>query len=155
MSGIQGIIVCGEASESDEEEEFCAATALGHKTSDTRIASRPVYEPRYDVAEKQAIHSLHQHQLQQRKASTSLLHQKLYETNKSLTKNLAKAFQEPLVTKASQLSAITSSLPSTHNSTFAAHAAFSQVTSNLSRIDLMLQGLNHINALDTLKSPCV
>lgn len=31
MSGVQGIIVCGEASESDEEEEFCAATARGHR----------------------------------------------------------------------------------------------------------------------------
>ncbi|KAK8729068.1 hypothetical protein OTU49_008613 [Cherax quadricarinatus] len=29
MSGMQGIIVCGEASESDEEEEFCAAMARG------------------------------------------------------------------------------------------------------------------------------
>lgn len=27
MSGVQGIVVCGEASESDEEEEFCAAMA--------------------------------------------------------------------------------------------------------------------------------
>lgn len=31
MSGVQGIIVCGEASESEEEEEFCLSAAREQK----------------------------------------------------------------------------------------------------------------------------
>lgn len=41
MSGVQGIIVCGEASESEEEEEFCAATARGHKGNINFYSNHP------------------------------------------------------------------------------------------------------------------
>ncbi|XP_068217699.1 uncharacterized protein [Palaemon carinicauda] len=150
MSGIQGIIVCGEASESDEEEEFCIVQAQGHQANDS---TRPAHLTK-DVGRETSVDKvvpvppMHP----QKKPPHSLLHQKLWETNSSLERNLSKAFQEPLVKKTSHMANLITSVPAAQTSTFAANAALNSVMSNLSNIDLMLQGLSHINAFDTLKS---
>lgn len=148
MSGIQGIIVCGEASESEEEEEFCAVQAFGQKASEAQRNNRPLSEHKPDAEVRQPV----QNELQRRKASTSLLHQKLWETNTSLETNLSKTLQEPLVKKTSQMATLITSIPAAQTSTLLANAAFTQVTLNLSHLNVLLQGLRHINTFDTLKS---
>ncbi|XP_064088160.1 uncharacterized protein LOC135202580 isoform X2 [Macrobrachium nipponense] len=150
MSGIQGIIVCGEASESDEEEEFCIVQAQGQQANDSKGLHHPIKDTGQENHEEKLAPVPHTYQ--QKKLHHSLLHQKLWETNASLERNLSKAFQEPLVKKTSHLANLITSVPAAQTSTLAANAAFNNVTSNLSNIDLMLQGLSHINAFETLKS---
>ncbi|XP_037780527.1 uncharacterized protein LOC119576949 [Penaeus monodon] len=152
MSGVQGIIVCGEASESDEEEEFCAATARGHRgltqksagSTDTKGQQKPP-EPKHTQKQQRP-------QQQQKKGHQSLLHQKLWEANASMEKNIAKAVCGPLTTETTRISRLIASLPAAQNSTLTAHAALANAARNLSNSHLLLAALN-CNPLASLQSP--
>ncbi|XP_042877010.1 uncharacterized protein LOC122256418 [Penaeus japonicus] len=151
MSGVQGIIVCGEASESDEEEEFCAATARGHKSltlksggsTETKGQHKPP-EPKHTQKQRP--------QQQQRKGHQSLLHQKLWEANASMEKNISKSICGPLTTETNRISRLIASLPAAQNSTLTAHSALSHAARNLSNSHFLLAALNN-NPLACLKSP--
>ncbi|KAK3856877.1 hypothetical protein Pcinc_019158 [Petrolisthes cinctipes] len=138
MSGVQGIIVSGEASESDEEEEFCATTA-----KEQLVNKRPHGG---EVGARKQYHT----QEQFRRMHDSLLHQKLWETNISLERNLTQCFQGPLTEDSRQISRLSGSLPAAQTATLSAHSALAQSRRNLSHLNFLLAGLKD-NPLALLK----
>ncbi|XP_071538071.1 uncharacterized protein Blos3 [Panulirus ornatus] len=154
MSGVQGIVVCGEASESDEEEEFCAAMARGQL-----VTQRPGGTSQEGMTIKQYIEHKQQKQQQQqhyqeqlKRAHQSLLHQKLWEANASLERNLSHCIRGPLVEQTNRISRLIATIPAAQNSTLSAHSSLIQADRNLSQTNLLLKGLNN-NPLASLKAP--
>ncbi|KAK8729066.1 hypothetical protein OTU49_008613 [Cherax quadricarinatus] len=154
MSGMQGIIVCGEASESDEEEEFCAAMARGQITH-KKVGGAPQESitVRQYIEKKQQREQQQQHYQQQLKRTrNSLLHQKLWEANASLEKNLSQCIRGPLAEQANRISHLIATIPATQTSTLSAHSSLSRASRNLSHTHLLIKGLAN-NPLSTLKAP--
>ncbi|KAK8386396.1 hypothetical protein O3P69_010813 [Scylla paramamosain] len=146
MSGVQGIIVSGEASESDEEEEFCAAQAKGQL-----LAQRAQGIPVEGSAVRQPTKVQHQQQPHLiKRTHVSLLHQKLWETNTSLEQNLAECIRGPLREQSSRMQHLSGTLSAVQTSTLSTHNALTQASRNLSRTNFLLAGLDD-NPLSSLK----
>ncbi|KAG7172832.1 uncharacterized protein LOC121861300 isoform X2 [Homarus americanus] len=154
MSGVQGIIVCGEASESDEEEEFCAAMARGQLVNQKPGAPTPEgCTVKQYVEKKQLKQQQQQHYQQQvRRTHHSLLHHKLWETNASLERNLTQCIHGPLTEQTNRISRLITTIPAAQTSTLSAHSSLSQTARNLSHINFLLGGLAN-NPLASLKAP--
>nr|XP_045613615.1 uncharacterized protein LOC123767718 [Procambarus clarkii] len=151
MSGMQGIIVCGEASESDEEEEFCAATARGQIVNPkVGGATEEGITVRQYLEKKQQRQQHYQQQL--RRTHHSLLHQKLWEANASLEKNLSQCICGPLAEQSNLISRLIATIPAAQTATLSAHSSLSQASRNLSHTIFLLGELAN-NPLASLKAP--
>ncbi|XP_050725720.1 uncharacterized protein LOC127003292 [Eriocheir sinensis] len=142
---VQGIIVSGEASESDEEEEFCAAQVKGQllvqRAQQIRAESCTAKQPK-----------LQQQQQQQavKRTHVSILHQKLWEANASLERNLAQCVRGPMKEQSGRIQHLSGTLSTVQTSTLTTYNALTQASRNLTQIDFLLAGLVD-NPLSSLK----
>ncbi|CAL4085911.1 unnamed protein product [Meganyctiphanes norvegica] len=141
MSRPQSIVVCGEASESDEEEEFCAAAVAKSRIADAELLTN---------ADQTSYHVEMKKKYLPPQCNNDLLQQKLWNANASLEQILKSQAQGPIKNCTSKLANLSSAMPSVHNKTLSTHAALAQAGRNLQETHKLL-GIVDVNPLSCLK----
>ncbi|XP_076044238.1 uncharacterized protein LOC143027113 [Oratosquilla oratoria] len=157
----QGVIVVGEASESEEEEEeFCLTTALSQLKNEAYVQqSSP--SPQHRAVGQPHIKSHLSSQNQTVKPSmpqtskpkyNSLLHQKLRESNATLARNITSTLKNPYDNNIEKVKLVMNAVPRIHTSTVSAHSAFHSASNNLTHTNTLLEQALLDNPLASLHS---